>query len=73
MANRIGNMGAKELCDYLAAVEADSSYQPDTRKMMSDERCRLMSAVGSGDDARIRAALSEAKRVARMWLAGEYA
>ena len=56
-----------QLCTRLEFLEIDGDYAPDFRRLMRDERNRLVVAMRTGDGAKIKAAAEEARRVAKMW------
>ena len=60
-------MNANQIIAALTAAEVNAAYQPDTRRMMRDERFSVTAAAQSGDGQRISAAVAEARRVAEMW------
>ena len=60
-------MNAQQVVNKLEWAEVDASLAPDCRRVMRDERQTLVVAMRSGDGARIKRALDEAVRVARLW------
>ena len=55
------------LIRYLEWAEVDSSREAICRRVLRDERMRLVVAVNAGDAAAIAQARDEAVRVAKMW------
>ena len=60
-------MTANQMITKLIHIEATGKHQPDTRRMMRDERFALTAACKSGDGRKIKDAMREARRVAKMW------
>jgi len=58
---------AQQIVNSLTYSEVDAALQPDTRRMMRNERFSLQAAIQSGDAGKINAAKAEALRVAGMW------
>ncbi len=58
---------ATQIYNALTYAEVNSAYQPDTRRMMREERFALRAALESGSRANIASAMSEVQRVAEMW------
>lgn len=63
-------MTIQRLIHRLTQAEVSARHDAQTRRMMRDERFALTAAVQSRDQARIRAAMAEAQRVAAMWGVG---
>lgn len=60
-------MNANQLATKLTFAEVDGALPSDTRKMMQDERFALSAAIRTGDGQKIKDAMAEAERVAKMW------
>lgn len=65
---KIDTLSAEQLIAYLSWAEVDPDLPADTRRMVSGERVTLAAAMQGGDADHIATALTEARRVAKMWL-----
>lgn len=60
-------VNAGQMHNRLTEIEVDGKYAPDCRRVLRGERESLAAAMQSGDAAAIKAAMDEARRVAKMW------
>lgn len=63
-------MNATQILSKLEWAEVNGKLEPDTRRMMRNERFAVKAAVESGDGRKIKAAIAEALSVADMWGVG---